>query len=318
MRKVRKAKRMVFIRPGIEIDNNTKFRTDDLRKFFRAILLEAGCDIREFWHISVIYVHERIHKGFVRGHAYLNSRNFEIKIPSIWGTIENSEPRLKQLAQIIHHEVDHCLGLEHSEMCASGAIVTTAWQGLQIRRQTEPKKITMDDRAAKREATARKKVIKLEREIKRKSKLLKKWKTKVRYYEKRAETAGERKMAAMNVARTRKPRPKIPRLEDGNMIIGIGSSLHTELWMCEVDTMSDRSDPPGRGEFVDAMEGAERKGRRHIHILTLNKTAKDYLVYSLEYWRGQFDGERAPLFRSACKVLDVIRELEPEPNEEKA
>jgi len=304
----------VVRKPGIRVDNQTRYRTADLVKFFRAILIEAGCNVRENWYITVVYARERYHKGYVRGLAYLNSRSFIMKIPFAWDTIEDDPKKLEQFAQIAHHEIDHCLGLEHKDMCHSSQIATTAWQGCRIEKQPEAKKPTVDDRVAKREATAKKRVVELERKIKRNAKLLKKWKAKVRYYEKRAETADERKMVAMNTARARKPRPVIPRLEDGNVIIGMGSSLFDEMWCLEVDTMSDRNDPPGRGEFVDVMEAAERKGRRCV--LTLNKIAKDYLVYSIDNWRGDFYGDRAPLFRAAQRVMDQIGEVEPDEKNE--
>jgi superfamily I DNA and RNA helicase len=70
--------------------------------------------------------------------------------------------------------------------------IEVSWSdGLTIRRKEEVKR-TSADRVAAREAAARKKVEEYEKKIKRNQNLLKKWKGKVAYYDRKNRAAAQK------------------------------------------------------------------------------------------------------------------------------
>ena len=180
---------------GMQVTNTTKYRTDDLRKFLRAIIVEAGMDPRENWRITVEFVRNKRYWDCVKGYAYYNSRTFSLRIPFGWGTIGNDAGKLKSMAQVVHHEIDHCRNVRHTDMVPVSEIQTAVWEGHQIRIKVEKKKPPMVDRAAKRRAHAEIMAENWAKKLRTAKRCLKKWERKVRYYERAADrkAAGENK-----------------------------------------------------------------------------------------------------------------------------
>ena len=96
-------------KPVMHIYNNTDYRTDDLRKLFFAAIYSIG-DISRVWYITIGYRYSK-KIGNCHGWAYSNTGRFHISLPN-----RPSSIKMKELCQIIQHEIDHCLGLNHSEM----------------------------------------------------------------------------------------------------------------------------------------------------------------------------------------------------------
>jgi hypothetical protein len=95
--------------PVIYMSNQTEFRTDDLRKIFSTAISSVG-DITRIWYITVGYRYTK-EAGDCHGWAYLDTGRFHISLPH-WP----SNVKMNELCQIIQHEIDHCLGLNHVEM----------------------------------------------------------------------------------------------------------------------------------------------------------------------------------------------------------
>jgi hypothetical protein len=91
------------------MSNRTEFRTDDLKKIFSTAISSVG-DITRVWYITVGYRYTK-EAGDCHGWAYLNTGRFHISLPH-WP----SNVKMNELCQIIQHEIDHCLGLNHVEM----------------------------------------------------------------------------------------------------------------------------------------------------------------------------------------------------------
>ena len=178
---------------GMQVTNTTKYRTNDLRKFLRAIIVEAGMDPRENWRITVEFVRNKAYWDCVKGYAYYNSRTFVLRIPFAWETINDDAGKLKSMARVVHHEIDHCRNLRHAEMTELYGIRTTAWEGHCIRLQAVKKKPTMDARVAKRRVHAEHMAEDWAKKLQTARRCLKKWERKVRYYERVADkkAAGE-------------------------------------------------------------------------------------------------------------------------------
>ena len=100
---------LTYTSPVMHISNRTEFRTSDLRKIFSTAIYSVG-DITRVWYITVGYRYSR-EVGTCHGWAYLNTGRFHISLPH-WP----SNIRMNELCQITQHEIDHCLGLNHTEM----------------------------------------------------------------------------------------------------------------------------------------------------------------------------------------------------------
>ena len=96
-------------KPVMRIYNSTDYRTDDLRELFSAAICLIG-DISRVWYITIGYRYSK-KIGNCHGWAYLNTGRFHISLPH-----RPSSIKMKELCQITQHEIDHCLGLNHSEM----------------------------------------------------------------------------------------------------------------------------------------------------------------------------------------------------------
>lgn len=180
---------------GMQVTNTTKYRTNDLRKFLRALIVEAGMDPKQNWRITVEFVRNKAYWDCVKGYAYYNSRTFSLRIPFAWETIDDDAGKLKSMARVVHHEIDHCRNERHADMQDVCEIKTTAWEGHRIRLQAVKKKPTMGDRVAKRRAHAERMAEDWAKKLQTAKRCLKKWERKARYYERTAEkkAAGENK-----------------------------------------------------------------------------------------------------------------------------
>lgn len=190
------------------IKNETDYSTRDLRKLvLRAIKAEADFPKDWKWDRYVVRIAYSRRAG-ISGYGYYNSRNFCLKLPRPKMLVlrvnqqqypyELSPESITRLAQVAIHEIGHNLGLRHAEMIDSSKIDVSWAAGLRVQLNMKPAQARIpgqDKRrqnAEKREAKARAHVDRLEREIKRKQKLLRKWKNKVRYYDrKKDKAAGE-------------------------------------------------------------------------------------------------------------------------------
>jgi len=181
----------------IEIDNKTWYRSDDIRKLVRKAIAEEGLRGRDYL-VQVRYARG----GDIGGYGWYHQRKIKMCIPkheSQWHPVRGSNPtpfeftpaRIKKFSQVVIHEFDHNRGLKHADMVSWSGIEVSWSDGLTIRRKEEVKR-TSADRVAAREAAARKKVEEYEKKIKRNQNLLKKWKGKVAYYDRKNRAAAQK------------------------------------------------------------------------------------------------------------------------------
>ena len=180
----------------IKIDNKTWFNSADIRKIVRAALTAEGITGNQY----LVEVRYSRRGGSIGGWGWYHWKKIKMCIPKHeWNTSGTSgkEPwqfspwRVKEFAQVMVHEFGHNLGLRHGEMCRVSDIDVDWCEGMTIGVNEPPKKKTPTERSAERETKARARVEELEKEIKRKNNLLKKWRTKVRYYDRKNKAAGK-------------------------------------------------------------------------------------------------------------------------------
>lgn len=161
----------------MKVENYTNFRTDDLRKLFIAGLKHRGVHTRGF---KVVVKNGRWRHS---GYAWYRARSCVVRIPTRAGFAE-----MLTVARVFEHEVLHCQGISHRQMRSDvhHCSQPVPWaEGLQLRTKEPKPKPTIEDRIQRRALKAYERVTLLEREIKRKMNLLKKWKRKVSYYKKK-------------------------------------------------------------------------------------------------------------------------------------
>ena len=179
----------------IKVDNKTWFRSDDIRNLVRRAIAAEGQSGRDYT-VEVRYARG----GDIGGYGWYHQRKIKMCIPkheSQWHPIRGSKPtpygftpsRIKTFAQVVIHELGHNQGLRHAEMASWTGIEVSWSEGMTIRRAEEKKKV---DKVAQREATARAKVEEYEKKIKRHQHLLKKWKGKVAYYDRKNRAAAQK------------------------------------------------------------------------------------------------------------------------------
>jgi hypothetical protein len=165
----------------MEIDNNTVYSTRHLRKIFLACEKHEGTDPK-FRRVKVIYGRS----PRCRGYAWYNSNSVVMKLPKpkeekgigwIHATIHN-------LARVYIHEVGHNLNLHHGEMMNWWDMDVDFLEDVKVEVQTQkPKKSA----AEKNEEKARQKLDEWSKKMKRAENLVKKYKKKVKYYDKKKE-----------------------------------------------------------------------------------------------------------------------------------
>jgi len=174
----------------VKVKNETDYRTDDLRKILRRCIVECGMNPKRY---RIRIYKSRTHR--VTGRAPLHGRSLRIGIPCIanWYSPEAEAHETRELdvgaveriARTAIHEIGHNQGLMHRDWASKYRV--------REKYKDEPLKLSREERSAalkqKRADHARGMADKYEREIRRKQKFLKKWRSKIRYYEKRKAAA---------------------------------------------------------------------------------------------------------------------------------
>lgn len=229
----------------LTIDNETTYRTADLRRLFLRGLKAMG--VKQDKHVRVVAARYR-HSGVaILGRLHLVpaspareacSAKLEARYVRREGRwILMRAPALEKLnlasfCRVFEHEVLHNLGVEHVDMteaqrrCSGGL---PAWaEGLELRQRPARSGSTAEERAAKREAHARAMLAEHEAKLRREQNLVKKWGRRVARLEKAAErtAAGQAaparprpvaKMAEQSVEVG--PRPTIERTAPGEYVV---------------------------------------------------------------------------------------------------
>jgi hypothetical protein len=173
----------------IIINNQTKYRTSDLRRLFTKALnvndkIEGKADFRRL-HIKVVY-------GKYTGNAYIGIGTMRIRIPNYINSASKERNSLEidseQLAWLFTHEFYHCRGFKHKPLSESimyySNIGEWDWAAeYQIRKPVKKEKLKGEDLRTIRYLHVCKMADKKQRQIKRLQNQLKKWNVKKRYYE---------------------------------------------------------------------------------------------------------------------------------------
>lgn len=165
---------------SMRIDNQTGYRARDIRKLFLAAFKAEGVSPK-YYRIWILPTR----RLWIHGRAGLGSRRITMFIPQEWDTDIN-QTGTNQFARIFVHEIGHTLGLVHKEQINIWTIPTPWADGLELRRKLERPKIPVRQR---RFDSARRKLDEHTRKLKREQNLVRKWRTKVRYYERTLATA---------------------------------------------------------------------------------------------------------------------------------
>jgi hypothetical protein len=206
----------------LRIQNYTAYRTLDLRRFFAAGLRAMGATQPKT--IEVRYLSGNLRRCMASVGTFKEMRNTDpdgevakkwqltegrwirmlIARPPVLGHDGNGKPvelmhlgagsvalePVRRFARVFEHEVLHNKGVRHREMTPSQRNCDEPlpkWaEGLVIRLKEPKAKRSAADKVAEREQHAREMLAAYERKQKRVATLLKKWKAKVRYYERRA------------------------------------------------------------------------------------------------------------------------------------
>jgi hypothetical protein len=140
--------------------------------------------------VHVVYI-KKLDHCYYDGYAYLRGAYMRLRVPSP-NVIKYLD--LKQLAYLFFHEYMHIRGYRHRQMNDRYSYdfieegfrekkldVITA-----IEKPVEVKvKPTQEDKVEKKLNIAKRRLVKAENMLKRATKLIKKWKSKVKYYEKK-------------------------------------------------------------------------------------------------------------------------------------
>jgi len=167
----------------LKIDNRTEYSTQDLRRFFLAGLTAGGAE--GYRHVVVVYSRTQHH-----GRASIGGNCGQGSWITMYAPAMGKLDLLK-FAQVFDHEVAHTMGVRHKDMAEDLLYCEhkpTWHEGLEIR-HVAPAKPKVD-RAAQREERARKNLVEWERRLKRAQTFVRKWRAKVRYYD-RKRAAGK-------------------------------------------------------------------------------------------------------------------------------
>lgn len=205
-------KRRSVRRKAIDIRNETHYRGDDLRRFIRAAMTEAGLDDGS---PCIVYIDYAKQTGVrtAGGATFYGSawspkrgvvRRWRLSLPP---KLENLSPaQIKMAAQIATHELDHTKGLSHRDMAKWWTMPVVWSEGLQVRARKPktksgaaisvsppaPGEPTLEMMRAAREVFRCEEELEyirlgFERSVKRWTKKLDKAKRSERYYERKNE-----------------------------------------------------------------------------------------------------------------------------------
>jgi len=288
----------------LKIFNTTKYRVDDLRAFLYWVAKEEGHSSSYTKSlVAEIVPSRRWHTGC----APLNGRHITIRIP---------KPDIldkPKMASLIAHEMLHNHQTHESfkrystERSMRGRSryghidCEKFWSGadkLEMR-LAEPKAQKLKgphDKALEGQSKAAKKVADYEKKIKRQENLLKKWKKKLKYYDKRVDVTKDMPAPEPRQATTPKVQKKVRPVhmtEDGKVAVLLSELIYGELTCVEVDTF-DYSSPEEYGDrnrfnerkaFCDAMEKAKVVGKKmgsRKYWVTFDLDGAEYFAHAAD------------------------------------
>jgi len=173
----------------MKITNKTNYDTNFLRKLFIAIEKHDGTN-HKYREVEIL----KTSRKCVHGKAWYNSRYVNMYLPN--------DVTSQQIARVYIHEVGHNLGLTHVEMVAIGSI-DVSWLPdemvpLKKPKLEKPKPNIIEVRTAK----AQKKLKEWTRKEKRAKTFVKKYRQKVKYYEKKMAAGQQTKSKEDNLIPT--------------------------------------------------------------------------------------------------------------------
>lgn len=162
----------------MKVTNNTNYDTRYLRWLF------IQCEKHEGTNYKYRQV-EVLNKkgGGISGRAWINSRYITMKLPS--GRGPGYKPNSHSVARVYIHEVGHNLGLQHKDMSSVSSIDVSWLSDVPIPakkpKPPKPKPNIVDARAKH----AQKKLDEWNKKLSRAKTFVKKYRKKVKYYEKK-------------------------------------------------------------------------------------------------------------------------------------
>jgi hypothetical protein len=181
----------------MKIENETAWDSAKLRKFLFACKQELDKVEGKLPHwqvknlkVKVVYIKFK-DRDYYDGYAYYNGTFMRLRVPRpcIVKTLD-----LKRLAHLFFHESYHIRGYLHRQMNDNYEyeFIHKGFESkklepitaIQVVEEVKPKPAPVD-KVEKKLDIARRRLVKAENMVKRATKLVKKWKSKVRYYEKR-------------------------------------------------------------------------------------------------------------------------------------
>jgi len=170
------------------IENKTSFSGRGLRSLFLKTMSHFAEGKTSY---GVLFGYTKFPRGRT-GFGYYNTNRMAVLLDKNWESQSELTPGQKvRLVNTILHEVEHNEGARHKDMDC-GAYTTgfnledILWvKDIKIERKAESTKISPSQRAGRKEAHAKVMLAKHEAKLKREQKLIRKWKVKVKYYEKK-------------------------------------------------------------------------------------------------------------------------------------
>ena len=162
------------------LNNRTHWSSRDLRQFVYFGLQDKGvidqADNQQ-WTIVIMYGRSR---GDITGVAWPRLYKIQLNIPK--ATIP-----MVRLGQVFEHEIDHMLGLNHRDMAPHFELEVPWVEGEVIRRATAQRKPARQECSKKKENRCRVLLTTWERKLKQAERKVRKYRGKVRYYDKKNE-----------------------------------------------------------------------------------------------------------------------------------
>jgi hypothetical protein len=160
----------------MKIDNHTNWSTDDLRKLMTATLKKIG--FKKINLVKIIY--QRGLRTSIGGTCWY--RHIDMIVPKP----ESLDKKFDtvRFVQVFTHEVHHRMGLGHGDMVSSYDIDCSWAKDFEVNLEVKIPK-PKEPLVQRRYKHAKKMLKEKERTIRRNQNLAKKWKKKVRYYEKK-------------------------------------------------------------------------------------------------------------------------------------
>lgn len=162
--------------------NRTRYETRTLRKLVAYCIRTAGAENRTR---KVTFTYTRQDRG-CSGYAWLNGSSVVVRL--IRGRTDGANA-----AQVLLHEIDHNLGLQHRDMVPSSTIALPGFPADLVALVEMPPKpmpiLDAAERTATKLAAAEAKVKEWESKLRRTRTWLKKWERRVKYYQRKMPVA---------------------------------------------------------------------------------------------------------------------------------